>query len=609
LPEDTGIEQRQTLEEAVGDAWQNIGKMLRDVGKPFTEYEAMLQQAVKYYPYQRREAARWLRTKGQAQVANAAAPNVVDPRAAAFAAIQAAARQKADAADFDGALLILDEVAKKMHGFLPFHLAQGRYSFDYATQAAARGGSAGQIDGLYADARAHLQKAVELDGEPIEPRLLLARANYASGEYVNAAKIAAALLNHISSRGGTTDDLLAEAHRLRAQAGYKVFVAAKEREQDDQDELSAARNSFRALDSMNRVDASLRTQWSVMERWAGNNSGALEILVRALARQPDDQKLLDELVSTARSTGQSALAGSRLADRKDALGVWYRGVARYDSTFQAPTAGHAQDAIEVLDGAIADFRASAEQNASYQPSCRTYIASCQAMQGFHALDAGRHAAAEPYFLAAAQTAPERATTKLSGERSVKTGIELIVHHHYTGKNLQAAIKTLQKACAVLPDDPGLANNLGLFARDQGNALERQGGDKAAATQLYEVSYQAYKNAVRLEPESIRQKNDLIVILLYHLHRELDWAKQTLEECAVAGRKQLEDAAPDDPQELQDLQETVGDCYQNLGYYHLNFSKDREAARENLQTSLKFHPFAQRASTRLLRQLDRPESGK
>src|SRR5262249_12505585 len=97
LPADAPAEQRQNLEEAVGDAYQNIGIMLRDDGRPFAEYREYLERAVRYSPYSQRTAATAL-AQGGAQDPQRPAP-------ADLQRVKIAAEAKAHDGDFDGALL------------------------------------------------------------------------------------------------------------------------------------------------------------------------------------------------------------------------------------------------------------------------------------------------------------------------------------------------------------------------------------------------------------------------------------------------------------------------------------------------------------------------
>jgi hypothetical protein len=95
----------------------------------------------------------------------------------------------------------------------------------------------------------------------------------------------------------------------------------------------------------------------------------------------------------------------------------------------------------------------------------------------------------------------------------------------------------------------------------------------------------------------------MVMILYHVKRDLNTVVKTLESCIVDGEEQLAEDAPEDKQALQDLQEAVGDSYENLGYYYMNFGKDKKLARKNFEKSLEFWPNRRRRGTRWIRDLD------
>ncbi|MCA8965485.1 MAG: hypothetical protein KDC48_11390, partial [Planctomycetes bacterium] len=105
LPADTDQKERELLEEAVGDAWQNIAVLLRDhEHRPFADYREFCERAVKFYPYQRREAAGMLRDGAAQHAPNTADAAAQGGAADAFAKAQKAAKAKADSGDLDGAL-------------------------------------------------------------------------------------------------------------------------------------------------------------------------------------------------------------------------------------------------------------------------------------------------------------------------------------------------------------------------------------------------------------------------------------------------------------------------------------------------------------------------
>ncbi|MCB9870922.1 MAG: hypothetical protein H6837_13785 [Planctomycetes bacterium] len=619
LPADTTRDDRHRLEEAVGDAYWNTAYTRNKLGRPFAEYKEALQEAVKYFPYQQREAARWLRNGGAAaQPASgssggttpAPAARQPDSRGPEFQQVLGRAAPKAAAGDFDGALLELDKVAKTMQGYPPFHYHVGLYSLRYAQAKIApkqgeRAGSASQIDGLLTDARNQLQRAVELDGEPIEPRLHLAQANLESGEMLTAAKLCDSLLTHISSRGGASGDVLAETHRIRALAGNQLFTDARFNNRDDPDQLAAARNAFRALEKMNRLPAELCRTWSVLEQRAKNNDEALAIYARALQRTPNDVKLLGGLVTRGNETQDVERAAAILDKRTDALGLFYSGMARYHAgTFAPLVARDPGKTNAYLRAAVSAFTGSMAKESGYGDSCSQWIAIAQAAQGFAALATNppQVDGALRHFLDAARIAPARFTAPVSGERSVKTGIQLVVDQYYRKPDLPGAIAALRQTCAVFDGDADLWNNLGLFCRDHGVALETAGKPELAK-KLFEQSLTAYDHAVHLAPTP-RHHNDKIVLQLYHLNRDTEAAAKTLRECIVTGEKQLAEDPPQNPQQLRDLQETVGDCYQNLGYYLMKFAGDPKGARSNFEKSLTFHPFKERSSNGWLAELDK-----
>jgi tetratricopeptide (TPR) repeat protein len=160
---------------------------------------------------------------------------------------------------------------------------------------------------------------------------------------------------------------------------------------------------------------------------------------------------------------------------------------------------------------------------------------------------------------------------------------------------------MRAATEAVPADADFANNHGLAARDLGNRLERA-GDAMGAQAMYEASYESYRRAAAADPGNVRLRNDCALMLIYHLHRDLDQAVATLTAARDDGLQQLRDDPPATPQERQDLEEAVGDCIENLGYYYEVHAKEPSKAIAAYQQSLEFHPKAQRAAARRLRAL-------
>lgn len=592
LPDDADRDQRESLEEAVGDAWQNIALLLREHdGAAFDTYRPFCEHAVRYYPYQRREAAAWLRGAGSATPAT---ETTQGGAAEALAKVAAEVKAKAAAADYDGALTLLDGIQKQCRDHAPFHLLRGDLNLALARQArdAGRGG----VDFLYQDAVNALQRAVELDSEPAGPRQLLAEAVFESGDTARAAKVAAELLLHLQSQGGGTPEQVLAAHTLRANAAARAFATAKSEQRDDRELLSAARASFHLLEDKGGLTPELRSLWSVTEQWAGAPAEAVNVYLRALQKSPDDQALLGAAVDTAAAQKQLPLAVEALANRTDATSRWYLGRARYLLADAERTAGRADAAQKLLDEARAAFAASMQANPEYRDSCEQWLAMCLGKKGTIAFHTDDDQNAEAWLLESIQKRPDRIGEDLGNGETTKRSLLFLVDRFLKRKDL-AKVEAISRAAAAAADsDVDLLNNAGLFARDLGNALEAS-GKQDAAQEMYEQSYKAYRRAQQLDPTNVRLRNDCALIAIYHLDRDWESSRQLLDSAIAEGEARLRDDPPSDGTEREQLDEAVGDCYENLALWHLKHGKDGAAAKAAALASMQHHPGDRRPGAR------------
>ncbi|MBX3461728.1 MAG: hypothetical protein KF830_01040 [Planctomycetes bacterium] len=602
LADDADPAERDRIGEAVGDAWQNIAVMLRDHhGAAFEDYRPFCEQAVRYYPFQRREAAALLRSAGGAAIgstvrgdATVAAAAAQGGAAEALAKVAAGVKAKADAADFDGALGLLDSVAKDCRDHAPFHQLRGELNLRLARQAREAGRRG--VDLMYVDAVAALQRAVELDGEAVAPRQWLAEATYESGDADGAVRLASSLLLHLQSQGGGTPAQTAAAHTVRAQAGARAYSTAKAAGRDDADLLAAVRASFRLLEGQDLITPELRQLWSVTEQWAGAPAEAVNVYLRALAKAPDDQSLLAGAVDTAAAQKQLPLALEALGSRRDATGLWYVGRARYLLADVERSAGSPERAQQALDAAREAFAQSMQQNADYRDSCEQWIAMCLGKKGTIAFHANDDQNAEAWLLEAVRLRPDRIDANLGDGETTKRALLFLVDRFLKRRDLTRVEAISRAAADAATGDVDLQNNAGLFGRDLGNALERA-GKQEQAQQLYEHSYRAYRRAQQLDPGSVRLRNDCALIAIHHLDRDWDESRALLEGAIADGEAQLRDDPPADADERQQLDEAVGDCYENLALWQLKHGKDPAAAKAAAEASLRHHPGAGRPGAR------------
>jgi hypothetical protein len=602
LPADASARDRENLEEAVGDAWQNLAVLARDhERRPFADYRRCCEEAVKYFPYQRREAARLLRSEGADDLPSTAradaAAGAATPQgsaAEALAKVAPAVKAKADAEDYDEALALLDGIARDCRDHAPYHVLRAELTTKLAAQARDAGRRG--VDLFYRDAIAAWKRAVELDPEPVLPRQLLAQAQFDAGDASDAAQTLDRLLLHLQARGGGKPDELHALHLLRSRAAATAYTQKKQQGDDDKDLHASMRSSFRFLEERGLLDLPLLQQWSAAEQWAGAGAEAVNVYVRALLRQPDDARLFDPIIDTAANVDQLPLAVEALQARSDATGQWYLGKARYWLAHAQRLAGKPAEAQQTLDLARADFAASMQKNPAFRDSCEQWIAMCLGKKGTIALaedDAGN---AEAWLLESARLRPDRLVEDLGNGESTKRSLLLLVDKFLKRNDLAKVEAIARKAADAAPGDVDLQNNAGLFARDHGNALERAGRAREAQ-EMYEQSYKAYRRAHELDPANVRLRNDCALIAIWHLERDWEQSRQLLESAIADGERTLRDNPPDDRNEREQLDEAIGDCYENLALWHLKHSKDAAAAKAAAQKSQQFHPGQRRPNAR------------
>lgn len=603
LPADTPQQERELLEEAVGDAWQNIAVLLAtQLNRPFAEYQRFCEQAVRFYPYQRREAAAMLRNQGmpqagslsRGQAAGAAANAAQGGAAEKFAKVRAQAEPKAKEGDYDGALSVLDGAAKDLRDHAPYLALRGEYLLRFARQG--REQQAKGVDFLFEDAASTLKRAVELDSEPAGPRQLLAEALYDKNDMQGAAATASSLLLHLQSQGGGKQEQLDAVHLVRANAAARAYTQAKQDGKDAPELLADARTSFRQLEQRGKLDAALLQTWSGTEQWAGAPAEAVNIYARAVQRSPDDQALLHALVQTAAAQEQAPLAVEALQKRSDPTGLWYLGWARYLAATELRGKEKTKEAQAELDAAKTAFERSMAGNAGYRDSCEQWIAMCLGQKGNIAFWSNDMANAEQWLLAAARVRPDKIGEDLGLGETTKLAILRVADKHLKANDLAKVEAIYRAASDAANGDLDLLNNAGLFARDYGNQLERA-GKKQEAMEMYEQSYKAYSRACQLDPGNVRLRNDRALIAIYHLERDWELSKELLDAAIADGERTLQNSPPSDRQDRENLEEAIGDCYENLALWHLKHSKDGAAAKAAATRSQDYYPGARRPGAR------------
>lgn len=616
LPADAERSQREALEEAVGDAWQNLAVLYKErLQRPFADYRTFCEESVKFFPYARREAAAMLRNEGKAEIASTARSSgggeavgsdtpAQGGAAEELAKIRALVDEKAKNEDFDGALSLLDTVNKACREHAPYHALRGEMGLKLAQQALANNRKG--VDLFFQDAVAALTRAVELDPEPVPPRLMLAEAQFAANQVEESVTTLTRALLHMQSQGGGKPEHLLTLHTLRARAGGLLFA---QKQGNDKELLDAVRASYRYVDDKGKLDPQQVVAWATTEQWAKAGAEAVRVYARGLQKNPGDQTLLDGIVATGYSTEQMALAVEALQKLDDAVGVWYLGKARFWLADAEARQQKLTEAQATLDQAKAAFAASMAKNAAFKDSCDMWTAMVLGKKGNLALRAKDHANAEKWLLESVRLRPDQINTELGTNETTKLAVQLLADHFYKQQNLTKTEAIYRAVTDAANGESDLLNNAGLFARDLGNQLE-QAGKKEEAVALYEQSYKAYSRALQLEPTSVGLRNDTALIAIYHLDRDWDLSKERLDSAIRDGEAALKNDPPKEQDKREALEMAVGDSYENLALWHLRRSKDYAAAKAAAEKSFTYFPKARRGGARRwLREAEQGLQGK
>lgn len=365
---------------------------------------------------------------------------------------------------------------------------------------------------------------------------------------------------------------------------------------------------------------------------------ALEIARRGLEHVPGDRDLTAAVATAARGVGGPEFVletfGTLTRQRPTApLLWWYLAKERFELAIgqldEGPTAE--------LNRAEGEFRRCRELAPEHDQACRGYEVMCRDAVGWCRYNAGDLEGARAAFESMEELIEGGITYEISGQLlSGAQGLGFIGDAYRNLDDLGAAADVFLALHRYQPDSPIWANNAGFFHRDAADRLEnvvavdceraargeltdltllatllegaaisdavpadaslrRDLFERAAgiyrerAQGMFEISYAAYLEAVRLAPDDVRVLNDCALIAVYHLKRDLERAEEYLLRSVELGALQLEQTELEGA-ELEALTEAWGDAHQNLGVLNLEYKNNPQAAREWFEKSLEIGPF-------------------
>lgn len=635
--EDTATKaKRQDLQEATGDAWQNWALVHRQRGETAAAIEKC-KKAIDYYPYKRREAARWLRAmlrrqEDKKQVAAFWVPLAVGLTIPQDDHLQAAIDQLA-ADEPEEALNLVEPLFKKRGNDVEVWFVAGWASLAFARQRIRDKGEG--VEANLLDAVTRLTKADELTrkiqgGSPhfkhrihvlpvtraLEAMQLLARSD-------DAFALGQRHLTHLDSVGVTfAAEDLARLLTLTATSGVaKVVKMYQERKQPGAEIEKARTFCMRAADAIENLTPAAReplaveaqqlyTGWARLEEWGGRAVAAIRCCGRGARLLPEQQR--NAVVGHMCAVAQRKKEGSAAMQEIDALLkdhpsdaslLWYRGYALVLRGNDFASGGDFAKAAKPYEQGRRALRQAMAKRPSFASSSNWWIAMSLNSQGSCASAQKDMQRAEKQWLEAIATHPPAAMTKdlvFQASAMLKV-LELGGEHYRAGRYVEGVTLMERLNKALGQDNVTACQNIGFFLREHGT---RSGLGDSAAKKVFRQSYAAYLRAVAVSPDDPRLLNDTALIDIYHLKQHAKASEHHLLHAIEVGTQRLENEPPEDARAKRMLEEAVGDAHMNLGLMLIDVPKRWTEAGQHLKKSFEYYPGQARASRGHLRRLRR-----
>ena len=622
-------EDRNFLEEAVGDAWQNLGLLHFWHDKEKKAALPFFKEALAYFPYGGRAVTGLIRQIEGPGVRDAASGNQArtgdkDPVVAEAEKLLAEAAQadawEAKGAFADAAFQIEKLLAKAQDkGRVRLILARTLQGLSNAEKG-SRKPNMGTAMGFLEEATAKLKAAVQDDPDLFPAWLLLVSLELELGDSDGAAAAARPLAGLLAKKGKELNP--ADRNQMASMAGHALYIsfargmaAAAQANADPEDKVKKdGADAVALLDGV--FQTALKNKGTVpgvsapavvavdlakVHQWQGDLPRAVQVLAEWIGATKPTVEIMQELFNIGRSKGSGtgplveAFTAILATAPDDPTILWYHGAAHCEAGDNLRRLGKYDEADKHYDRAVAALRRVIELNPAFKASSQTFIVRSLSGKGYAAKGRKDWKAAGEHFLAALRENPELRNTQDSGRLHPALGIAYVTDHYLKSNEPMAAIELYQKALAVVPQEVDWSNNMALTARDLGTALQRR--DPAQAEKLFRISLEGYRNAVKYSDKDPRLLNDLALIMIYHVPSEREKARPYLLKAVEEGAKQLASFPTDDPGGRQLLDEAVGDAWQNIGYLDMVVAKDYDAAEKAFKESLKHFSPTNRAEVR------------
>ncbi len=535
----------------------------------------------------------------------------------------------------EDALVALDHVLDLRPRDRAGRLLKAHASLALAEKGMARGGGALLVEGSLIDALEYYKRS----GDEPEVLLGASRSAWFLGRTDEALRFAVRADETLAQRSDEPVGLTLVPERVLSEAAFSAYVVSRNEEAPAEKSAGLFATTEDALERLvGRMDDD-PWPWSKLSDlyvWESRFDEARGVLERGLDRLPENADLLARLVDVARRAGGSQNVVDVFAALNErhpdiALGIWYEALEGFNLSVEGVMASFAEDYVapedpealpRLIERSEALFRRCRVLEETYTDSCKGYEVMCHAALGWIRFAQERYPEAVAAFRSMEDVIEGGMTWRIEGQL-----LSGVMGLHLTGKTLGeagdvlAAGEIYETLHTYQPEDVNWANNTGLFLRDAAVALEALGkrlgaagrGDltgeeilaelRAAvgvdpglagsdeeraelglagnaaltrARELMERSHAAYVRAAELAPDDVRIVNDLALVLVYYLHRDLELAEKLLLRCVEMGEEQLKNEELDEIQRF-DLENAWGDAHENLGVLNAMFKGDVASA--------------------------------
>jgi tetratricopeptide (TPR) repeat protein len=658
--------QRRDLEEAVGDAWENMAKLHWEHENDSAKAETCLQKSLQFFPYQARDgvqaiqrsieaASRKQKDERQGRMAPGA-PSWMRSLIAALPSSYVGAQPQSEVAkaldalkqgESEKALDLIEPLLAKDRKNAELNYVAGAGSLLFARQAiqSRRRGADNNLIDAYDRLETAAKLARELSGGSetvglaihVAPATLALQARILKGEFAQAVAFAEEHAEHVAKFAKRLDaDVYAAFAARRAEALARHAIAlASGKDKSAKDALAKASQAMRdAVASIEKLDDVLEldahaelsstpsgldrvlSTWKDLELWRGEPAAAIDALGRAALIVGDAAQagtligamptiVMQHSGPTLKLEEPALEWSSKALKRYDGNAElrWWRGYMNFAASFVYRKLAKHDVAARFLDASIADYRqAIADAKKPETKNSSKY----RIAESLNALALAQRALKKDKEARASWIEAVKLWPDIQNPRDFLSNRtprdELFILAMNRGKSDMLAGAEELEELARLI--PGDWEALNNAALLQRDYCEGRGARRNPGPFMKTLarSYANYSKALRLNPSDVRLANDTALIDIYYLHKNLQESEDTLELAIRRGTSILENQPPQDAGEKRNLEEAVGDCHMNLGLLLMTHTKRYDEAEEHLNASLNYYPGRSRASRLYLRRL-------